>query len=149
MLRRIGLWFLAAVVALAVLFVAVLIYQLTVYKPDPPKVANCTPLQTLITEDSAAQLYVYHCKRGNEPSWQGYEVWVEKLAEGDWQRLVTAPQASGCLSIALQPGKLTVYHQGSRGHVSVAAASLVYELPAGAASTLSIATERVSECPVD
>lgn len=145
-MKRIGLWFLAAIITCAVLFVAVLIYQWTVYDPEPPTVANCQSIETLVTADNAAQLYVYQCKRGTSPSWEGYEVWAQKLVNEEWQRLATSPLAAGCVAIELEDQRVVILHEASRGDVSVAASSFVYELPAGAATTLSVATERVNDC---
>ena len=152
-MRRLGLWVVAAGITVTVMFLAVLVYQLTVYQPELPKTANCTPLQTLVSSDQAAQLYVYQCQRGEDPSWQGHEVWLEKRVEDEWQRLLTVPLAEGCLRIALVDDttqqRLTIYHQGSRGGLSLAASSVVYELAEPGARTISIATERVADCQVD
>ncbi len=145
-MKRIGLWFLAAIITCAVLFVAVLLYQWTVYEPDPPTVANCQSIETLVTADSAAQIYVYQCQRGANPKWEGYEVWAQKLVNQEWQRLATSPMAAGCIDIALEDRRLLILHEASRGDLSVAASSFVYELPEGAATTLSVATERVNDC---
>lgn len=145
-MKRIGLWFLAAIITCAVLFVAVLLYQWTVYEPDPPTVANCQSVKTEISADSAVQLYVYYCKRGSNPSWEGYEVWAEKQVEQEWQRLATSPKAAGCVDLQLEDRRVVILHQASRGDLSVAASSFVYELPEGGATTLSVATERVNSC---
>ncbi|MBY6062809.1 hypothetical protein [Pseudidiomarina sediminum] len=153
MLRRLGLWFVAAGITLAVLFVAVLVYQLTVYQPELPKSANCTALQTLMTDNQAAQLYLYQCQRGDDASWHGHEVWLEKRVEDEWQRLLTVPLEEGCLRLGLEDlttqQRLTIYHQGSRGGLSLATSSVVYELPDTGARTISIATERVANCGTD
>lgn len=145
-MKRLALCFLAAIITCAVLFVAVLLYQWTVYEPEPPTVANCQSIETLVTPDSAAQLYVYQCKRGSNPNWEGYEIWVQKLVEQDWERLATSPKAAGCVGIKLEDRRLVILHEASRGDLSVAASSLVYELAEGGATTLSVATERVNDC---
>lgn len=145
-MKRLALWFLAAIITCAVLFVAVLLYQWTVYEPEPPTVANCQSIETLVTPDSAAQLYVYQCKRGSNPNWEGYEIWVQKLVEQDWERLATSPKAAGCVGIKLEDRRLVILHEASRGDLSVAASSFVYELAEGGATTLSVATERVNDC---
>lgn len=144
--KRVGLWFLAAGVTLTVFFIAVLIYQLSVYEPDPPIAADCQPLQTLTTDDAEAQLSLYQCKRGNDLSWEGYEVWAYKVVTEEWQRLATAPLASGCLQIKVDERQLTIMHDNSRGELNIPATSFIYELKAGGAHTLSIATERVDTC---
>ncbi|WP_258240514.1 hypothetical protein [Pseudidiomarina homiensis] len=148
-MKRIALWFLAAIITLAVLFVAVLIYQWTVYEPEPPTVANCQSIETSVTADSAAQLYVYQCKRGTNPSWEGYEVWAQKVVNQVWQRLATSPKAAGCVGIRLEDRRVVILHEASRGDLSVAASSFVYELAEGGATTLSVATERVNDCRRD
>lgn len=144
--KRIGLWFLAAGITLTVLFIAVLIYQLSVFEPDPPTTSDCQALQAQTTSDSDAQLFVYQCQRGNDLSWEGYEVWVHKLVTDEWQRLVTSPLASGCIEVNVDDRQLTVKHRNSRGDLNIAATSFVYERKNGGANTLSIATERVDRC---
>lgn len=148
-MKRIGLWLLAAIITLAVLFVAVLIYQWTVYRPEPPTVANCQSIDTLVTADRGAQVYVYQCQRGDNPTWQGYEVWAQKLVNREWQRLATLPMAAGCIGIVLEDSRVVILHAASRGDLNVATSSFVYELPAGAATTLSVATERVNDCSAE
>ncbi|MGQ4275674.1 hypothetical protein ACQ5ES_01275 [Pseudidiomarina sp. E22-M8] len=144
--KRVGLWFLAAGITLTVFFIAVLIYQLSVYEPDPPTAADCQAMQTLTTVDTEAQLYLHQCQRGNDLSWKGYEVWTYKVVTEEWQRLATAPLASGCLQLSVDERQLTIMHNNSRGELNIPATSFIYELKTGGARTLSIATERVDQC---
>ncbi|MDN7124073.1 hypothetical protein [Pseudidiomarina terrestris] len=144
--KRLGLWFLAAAITLTVLFIAVLIYKLSVFEPEPPSASNCQPLQVQTTTDSEAQLFLYQCQRGNDLGWEGYEVWVHKLVTDEWQRIATSPLAAGCIELAIDERQLTIRHRNSRGDLSIAATSFVYERRGGGANTLSIATERVDKC---
>lgn len=144
--RRVGLWFLAAGITLAILFVAVLIYQLSVYQPDPPTVANCQPLQTEITADQGAQVYLYQCQRGDNGEWRGYEVWLQKRVDEEWQRIATSPLANGCVGIQLDERELVIEYRASRSELSVASSSFVYDLASGGAATRSVATRQVEQC---
>ena len=149
MSRRVGLWLLAAGITLAVLFVAVLIYQLSVYQPEPPTVANCQAIQTEVTSDNGAQVYVYQCQRGDNGEWEGYEVWLQKLLDKEWQRLATSPLANGCIGIELDERELLIQYSQSRSDISVASSSFVYDLADGGAATRSVATRQLDRCTLE
>jgi hypothetical protein len=150
--RRLGLWILAAAIALAVLFSAVLVYKWTVYQPDPPPLADCTSLQLLTSSDGAAELQLHSCKRGRQPAWQGYELWLFEPLNGNWTRIMTAEQQpqdgqQHCLNIGWRnQTTLVVAHSQSRGDLALAKNSVVYHDVNDKPHTLSIATERVDLC---
>ncbi|GAB3293819.1 hypothetical protein [Pseudidiomarina andamanensis] len=148
--RRLGLWFLAAGITLAVMFTAVLIYKLTVFEPEPPVAANCQSLQLITTADTAAEIHVYDCQRGNSGnSWQGFEVWLFEPSANDWLRIATAEQGP-CLTVAWQRnGELAIHHGHSRGALNIAKASVIYDDANGRPATISVTTEREEkECPL-
>lgn len=148
--RRLGLWFLAAGITLAVLFTAVLIYKLTVFEPDPPVAANCQTLQLITTTDSAAEIHVYDCQRGNaNNSWQGFEVWLFEPQVSEWLRIATA-EPGPCLTVSWQrQGELIIHHGHSRGDLNIAKASVIYDDANGRPSTISVTTEReTKDCPL-
>lgn len=148
--RRLGLWFLAAGITLAVLFMAVLIYKLTVFEPDPPVAANCQSLQLITTTDSAAEIHVYECQRGNtKNSWQGFEVWLYEPQINKWLRIATAEQGS-CLTVSWQrQDELVIHHSHSRGALNIAKASVIYDDANSRPATISVTTQREEkECPL-
>ncbi|KFZ32051.1 hypothetical protein IDSA_05100 [Pseudidiomarina salinarum] len=150
--RRVGLWFIAAGITLAVLFTSVLIYKWTVYEPDPPTTAECQSLQILISADSAVEAHLYQCQRGKEGNWQGYEVWLYEPYTLAWQRVLTAASnesSAACMSLGWREDKsLEVFHSQSRGDLNVAQSSVIYYDPQGRPETLSINTERQDNCPM-
>lgn len=151
-IRRLGIWILAAAITLAVLFSAVLVYKWTVYQPDPPPLADCASVQLLTTSDGAAELHLQQCQRGQQPRWNGYELWLFEPLTGDWQRIMTAelPQQSQqqhCLSIGWRnQTTLAVAHSQSRGDVAMAKNSVIYHDVNDRPHTLSIVTERMDLC---
>ncbi|MDX1705684.1 hypothetical protein [Pseudidiomarina sp.] len=150
--RRVGLWFIAAGITLALLFTSVLIYKWTVYEPDPPTVAQCQSLQILLAADGAAEAHLYQCQRGEEGNWQGYEVWLYEPYTREWQRILTAASndaATACMSLAWRQDKsLQVYHSQSRGDLNVAHNSVIYYDQQGLPGTISVNTERQDICPM-
>lgn len=147
--RRLGLWFLAAGITLAVLFTAVLIYKLTVFEPDPPTVANCQSIQLITTADNAAEIHVYQCQRGaNKAAWKGYEIWLFEPSTNDWLRIATAEQGD-CLSVSWQrSGELVIHHGHSRGDLNIAKNSVIYRDAKNMPNTISVTTQREDDCPL-
>lgn len=139
--RRVLLWFMAAAITLVVLFVGVVVYQLTTYQPDPPPLANCEALQLVTLDSNSAEVRMYRCERGNPTSWQGYEVWLHEPASDDWQRMLTAPPES-CLQLQADTAtSLSLVHQGTRGALNLAEPVFIYENSDGVSATLVLDIE--------
>ncbi|MEX1220616.1 MAG: hypothetical protein WEA82_00715 [Idiomarina sp.] len=147
--RRLLLWFMAAAITLVVLFIGVVVYQLTTYQPDPPPLANCAAEQLVTLDSNSAEVRLYQCERGNPTSWQGYELWLHEPASGDWQRMLTAP-AEACLQLqANNATKVTLFHQGTRGALNLAEPVFIYENATGVSATLVVdiaALETSGDC---
>lgn len=148
MTRRLGLWFLAAGITVAIIFISVFIYKFTVFEPDPPPLSKCDSVQVVLTQTAAAEIQLHECSRGDD-SWQGYEVWLHEPHNEHWQRLLTA-EREGCMTLAIDSnGTLDVFHSSGRGNLNIARASVVYRDRDGNPDTLSINTQRVPDCPLD
>lgn len=148
MTRRLGLWFLAAGITVAIIFISVFIYKYTVFEPDPPPLAACESLQVVLTANNGAEVQLHECKRGDD-SWQGYEVWLHEPHNQYWQRLLTA-ELDGCMTLGLADnGALEIFHSAGRGHLNLARSSVIYRDNDGNPHTLSINTERVVDCPLN
>ncbi|HET8816521.1 MAG TPA: hypothetical protein VFM61_03630 [Pseudidiomarina sp.] len=148
MTRRLGLWFLAAGITLAIIFISVFIYKYTVFEPDPPLVAACDSMQVVLTQDKSAEVQLHECSRGDD-SWQGFEVWLFEPHNNYWQRLLTA-ELDGCMTLAIDAnGTLDVYHSSGRGNLNVARSSAIYRDRDGNTHTLSINTQRTVDCPLE
>lgn len=145
--RRLGSWLLAAAILLSVLFVSVLIYKYLGAHPSPPDTAQCHRIQQLNTADEGAEVHLYQCQRGSlEQPWMGYEVWLYKVSERDWERLATAPHAA-CLSLSWhRPQHLLISHTGQRSEVYIVRPSAVYQTPSGTPDTLTIDTRVQAQC---
>lgn len=142
--RRVVIWVVAASITLAILFITVVVYQLTVYEPDPPPQARCAAQDLLRAEDGALEVHLYWCERGDSKPWKGFEIWLYEPLINDWQRMITMP-ASSCPSINFaREQRLLVKHNGSRGNLQVAETAFLFDDVDGLAQTLAIETERRS-----
>lgn len=148
--RRVVIWFIAAAITLAVLFVGVVVYKLTVYKPAPPPQSDCQASDIVTSDDNSAEVHLYQCRRGSgDKAWQGYELWLFEPLVNDWQRLATAP-TSTCPTLSWRKHQeAELAHSGSRGDIQLADAVFIYTDAMGESQTISVRTNRRNNdaCP--
>ncbi|RUO79168.1 hypothetical protein [Pseudidiomarina taiwanensis] len=149
MLRRLSLWLGAAAVTLAVLFVSVLIYKLIHAEPDTPEQVDCRLLDRHELANTGADVRLFHCRRGEKNNWEGLELWLYEANQEPSQRLVSAPLDACFQARVDRRDQLTLLHTVSRGELGISRSSVVYQGDAQGPYTLSIQTERVTDCSAE
>ncbi|MGM0481856.1 MAG: hypothetical protein ACQEQZ_07995 [Pseudomonadota bacterium] len=141
LLKKAALLIAASGITFAVIVVSIIVYQYTAMQPELPTDEDCTLQQLVQTADNSAEVQHYVCKRGDQKSWRGHELWLYEPNSEQWQRMLTT-QSVSCLTLALNDQTLRVIHDGKRMEMNLAEPVFLYRNRQGQSVTLAVDIDR-------